>query len=149
MSDDEGADENAPINQEEQDEKALRKQALSKRIQNLNQIRAEAKVLEREYRAHKERIKSLQEQVTLIKGGEEGLAFYIERVRGRRQSIFWVALVLVSLGCIHASIARGSYALEAVNLLAFLALFRGLYVESNQMPTFVSVLVIGYTLKWG
>jgi hypothetical protein len=92
------------------------------------------------------RTQSLQTQVNLIKGADQGYLLYIEQFRGRRQPVWWYVALLFSVICVFGTWDKSAWVSFLANVCAHKLLWRRLYVETNTTPQWIAVCIIVYTI---
>jgi hypothetical protein len=105
--------------------------------------------LEFKLKETRRKAKDMEATIQLFEDGHRRGYLYLEQMRLRRMSLWWVGTLLLALVCTVGCMYKKSYLLSALNGFAFLLVWRGLYVNINMMPMFVSIVTIGLTLKFG
>lgn len=90
----------------------------------------------------------LQGEFSVLTSGTQAMFLYIEQQRFRKMgAAFWLC-VAIALGFAVGALQRGSYGWAALNFVAFLFVWRGLYVEINAGPMVCAVILAVVTIKF-
>lgn len=116
--------------------------------QDRQQLTHELPRLKERLAKEKARARKYQEDIDLFESGNKKNVFYIEQMRARRMSPLWIIMVIASLFCTFGSFAQQAYLMTAVNLIAFLMVWRKLYVDTNNVPMFIALGAIAFTIKF-
>ena len=112
---------------------------------------AEERLRQLEHALDKARLKTrrMEQDIQLFEQSHKRGYLYLEQMRARRMSVWWMLLVLATLTATFGSFEKHNYVLTLLNGLSFLLVWRGLYVNVNLMPTVCALVVMGATLKFG
>jgi hypothetical protein len=139
-----------------EDEEVLEKKAtLSAFADEAKKLEEELKVaahvhkrLVKDYAKAKARNTQLQDELTVLTSGSQALFLYIEQQRYRKMGTgFWLC-VIITLFFTVGTLQRGSHAWALLNFIAFLFVWRGLYVETNAAPMAAAVCLALLTIKF-
>lgn len=113
---------------------------------NISKLDAENSRLQQIFKQKQRQNEMMRQQINVYKGGNEGLSLYIERANMQRQPVWWYALTLLSFLCMFGAYTKQSYAGTVANVVSHKLLWRKLYVETNVVPTLISLCIILYTI---
>lgn len=84
----------------------------------------------------------LMEKCFTLRSGNQEMFLYLERVKLRKVSLFWVILCLVSAVCTVDAILRYKITHSFCGFVAFLFNWRALYIENNAQPSLIAVALV-------
>jgi len=89
-----------------------------------------------------------QEQFAVLTSGTQALFLHIEKERYRRMGVAWWLCVAMTLLFAVGALQRGSYGWAGLNFVAFLFVWRGLYVQINGAPMAAALCLALLTIKF-
>jgi uncharacterized small protein (DUF1192 family) len=92
--------------------------------------------------------KAINDDIELFESGNKKAIFYLERVRSGRMSLVWLVTVCLTLLCTFGTFSTHSYGLSAANFVAFLIVWRNLYVQSSYASLGVALVIVVFTIKF-
>jgi len=92
--------------------------------------------------------RKLQEDFQALTAGNDAMFLQLEAQRCKRMgAIFWFC-VLITLVFTVGTLQRESYAWSVLNFIAFLCVWRGIYVQMNGAPMAAAVVLALVTIKF-
>jgi hypothetical protein len=121
----------------------------SKRLdQELLVAAAKHKKLSKDCDKARAKSRKLQEDFQALTAGNDAMFLQLEAQRCKRMgAIFWFC-VLITLVFTVGTLQRESYAWSVLNFIAFLCVWRGIYVQMNGAPMAAAVVLALVTIKF-
>ncbi len=116
--------------------------------QNRDQLARELPRLKAKLAKERARARKYKDDIDLFESSNKKAVFYIEQMRARRMTVTWIVLVLATLFCTFGTFSQGAYLMTTLNTIAFLMVWRGLYVDTNSMPMFFALGTVVLTIKF-
>lgn len=116
--------------------------------ESLQQAAHQHKRLSKQCQEARETNERLRSEFDVLTSGNQAMFMHIEAERYRKMGIAWWLFVAVTLTFTVGALQRDSYGWALFNFVAFLFIWRGLYVRINVAPMAAAMCLALLTIKF-